>query len=231
MTNVAEKNPITLARKLTNLTQQELAEKTGFSRASIVNWETGKYSPTLKQLQAIATALEISLPELLGADKDPLIYEQNVKTLPLRRGRTIKVPVLSREFTACCGNGIGAFDITNDTEEMLEIPMNDLRIYDTMRPPFAVYADGNCLESLGIEPNDQIIINPAEEPSQGALCLVSMYDMNSVKWLFHLPHGKICLRSDNGDLELSREQQEEMNFDVIGVVVGIKKPRPKARVY
>ena len=109
--------------------------------------------------------------------------------------------------------------------------MRDLRLYDTLRPPFAVYADGNCLESVGIDQDDQVIINPAEEPSQGALCLVSMYEMYSVKFVFKFNNGKVCLRSDNGDLELSPEQQEEMNFYVVGVVTGIKKPRPRPRAY
>ena len=241
MSKIVFKNSALInARKAAGLSQRELAKAAQCSRASILNWENGHRSPTLAQLSALAIALGTTPDKLmptpetdkqLEEERERLIYEQNVKAIPQRIGRTVKVPVLSREFTACCGSGVGAFDITNDSEEFLEVPMSDLRIFDTMRPPFAVYADGNCLSSLGIEPNDQIIINPAEEPVQGALCLVTMHEMNSIKWLFRLPKGVICLRSDNGDLELSPQQQEDMNFAVIGVVIGIKKPRPTARVY
>ena len=53
------------------LTMQQLADKINVRYLSIYRWETGKRSPALVHVVAIAEALGISLPELLGiADKE-----------------------------------------------------------------------------------------------------------------------------------------------------------------
>lgn len=220
------------ARKSKGLTQLQLAELTGFSRASIINWENGLRSPTVTDLQKLASALGVSADELLPGKTPPAPAAQDEAPNARKvRERLIRIPVLSREFTACCGSGLGAFDITNDVEETFTIPMSDLRMYDTMRPPYAIYVDGDCLESADIHSGDQVIINPAEEPPQGTLVLASIHGMNSIKWYYRLNSGVVALRSDNGEIKLSPEEQEEANFFIQGVVVGIKKPRPKSRPY
>ena len=43
-------------RKAADLTQEQLANKSGVSRSHIAAIETGKYSPTMKTLTAIAAA-------------------------------------------------------------------------------------------------------------------------------------------------------------------------------
>lgn len=225
--------------KKRGISQTELAERTGNSRFTIMNWISGKSAPSVNKLPALAQALSCPIEEFIesvepgisddSSLKNELITEQNVRRVP--KQRSVTIPVLSREFTACCGSGLGKFDITNDVEEEFDIPMSDLRIYDSSRPPYAIYVDGDCLKSANINSDDQVIINPAEEPMQGTLALVSMYGMNSIKWLYHLNGGVIALRSDNGEVRLTPEQQEEANFFIQGVVVGIKKPRPKARPF
>lgn len=50
------------------LTMQQLADKIDVQYLSIYRWETGKRSPALVHVVAIAEALDISLPELLGTD-------------------------------------------------------------------------------------------------------------------------------------------------------------------
>lgn len=50
------------------LTMQQLADKINVKYLSIYRWETGKRSPALVHVVAIAEALDISLPELLGID-------------------------------------------------------------------------------------------------------------------------------------------------------------------
>jgi len=61
--------------------------------------------------------------------------------------------------------------------------------------------------------------------------LVSIHETNSIKWYYRLHGGTIALRSDNGEIKLTPDEQEEANFFVQGVVVGVKKPRPKPRPY
>ena len=53
------------------LTMQQLADKINVRYLSIYRWETGKRSPALVHVVAIAEAFGMSLPELLGiADEE-----------------------------------------------------------------------------------------------------------------------------------------------------------------
>lgn len=67
-------------RELRGWSQQNLADKTGFSRSSIMNWETGRRSPQQKFIEKIAKAMNISPKDLTDEDfereiKAPTLYE------------------------------------------------------------------------------------------------------------------------------------------------------------
>ena len=55
-------------RKKLGLTQQELAEKSGYSRNSIINWETGKRAPRTVDIEKLADVLGISVNDFLASD-------------------------------------------------------------------------------------------------------------------------------------------------------------------
>jgi putative transcriptional regulator len=48
------------------MTQQELAEKAGISRQTIISIEAGKYSPTLELAFRIADAFGVPIGEVFG---------------------------------------------------------------------------------------------------------------------------------------------------------------------
>ena len=52
-------------RKEKNMTQEELANKIGVRRAVISKYENGVISPTLAQLEIIASALDVSITDLV----------------------------------------------------------------------------------------------------------------------------------------------------------------------
>lgn len=52
---------IKILRKTRGLTQQQLAEKLRVKRATISNYEIGRRSPHIKELEAIAEALNVGL--------------------------------------------------------------------------------------------------------------------------------------------------------------------------
>ena len=53
-----------------NLTQEELANKVGVRRETIVFLEKGKYNPSLKLAHNIATVLKITIDELFIFDDE-----------------------------------------------------------------------------------------------------------------------------------------------------------------
>jgi putative transcriptional regulator len=55
-----------------DLTQQDLADKVGATRMTIVFLEKGTYNPSLKLAKKIAAALESSLDELFIFEKNDL---------------------------------------------------------------------------------------------------------------------------------------------------------------
>lgn len=55
-------------RRNANLTLEKMAEMVGVSVSTLIRWEKGKTSPTLKHLPKIAEVLGITIEELLKDD-------------------------------------------------------------------------------------------------------------------------------------------------------------------
>lgn len=213
-------------RKQKGYSQTQLGDRIGVTRQAISRWESGTDTPSLERIAALARVLGVSIDALAGA---PAPLDSGVRVDHF--AQMIDVPILSREVVACCGSGQKFADITNPAEPGIQIPRSRLHRYDDLHPPYAIYADGDCLESEGITAGDQIVINPAEEPTQGAVVLVSLYGMLSLKIIYQLSDGVICLRSDYGDTKLTPAEQEAAEFTVLGVLVATVKLRPKPRPY
>ncbi len=213
---------IAAARKKKGLTQKELAALAGVSITSMNRYEKNVQQPSLETVTKIAkitdTELEWFAPEMQSTSASAPVEEK--KEHP-RRIETdlIQVPVISREITVCCGRGIGAFDITNPSNELIYIARSEFRVFDDMRPPFAIFCEGDCLESDGIYDKSRVIINPAEEPINGAVALVSISGLHSLKHVFRLQNGVVILKSDDGERRLNPEQQEEDDFYIVGAMV------------
>lgn len=212
-------------RKQKGYSQTQLGQRIGVTRQAISRWESGTDTPSLERIAALARVLGVSIDALAGVPVPP---GDGVR---IDHEAMIDVPVLSREVVACCGDGIGMMDITSGAEPGVQIPRSRLHRYDDLRPPYIIYADGDCLESAGIDSGDQIVINPAEEPMQGSVALVSLYGMLSLKIIYRLGGGVICLRSDYGDQRLTPEEQDAAEFAVRGVLVSVIKPRPRPRPF
>ena len=208
--------------------QTQLGDRIGVTRQAISQWEKGTAVPSIEKLQQLSAVLGVSMDLLTGKNAVSPIPGDGVR---IDHEAMIDVPVLSREVVACCGDGIGMMDITSGAEPGVQIPRSRLHRYDDLRPPYIIYADGDCLESAGIDSGDQIVINPAEEPAQGAIALVSLYGMLSLKFFYRLGNGVICLRSDRGDQRLTPEDQDAADFFIVGVLVGTFKPRPRPRPF
>ena len=59
-------------RKQRDLTQEALAEKVGVARQTIVKWEGGESVPDLEMAERLASALEVSLDDLVNAAENEI---------------------------------------------------------------------------------------------------------------------------------------------------------------
>lgn len=60
-----------------NLTQDALAEKLHVTRQAVSNWENDKTKPDIEALEALATALEVEIEELIYGEKKEIIISQD----------------------------------------------------------------------------------------------------------------------------------------------------------
>ena len=81
MNNYVTGGTIKSLREKRNLTQAELADKIGVSSKTVSKWETGKGLPDITLLQPLASALGVSLIELMNGEP---IANQNVSGNMLR---------------------------------------------------------------------------------------------------------------------------------------------------
>ena len=72
------------ARKRAGLTQKQLGEISGTSETTVKQYELGKRQPRIEQLQAIATALEVPVWELMDRENSIKFKKELVKNLPVQ---------------------------------------------------------------------------------------------------------------------------------------------------
>lgn len=206
------------ARESARLSQKGLAEKIGVSEYTIIRLEKGRREARMSELEKIAEVLNVPLSDLLNDAPMP----SNVTPVPPPSGRMISVPLLSPEFAACCGEGIPTYsEIQNEPDEIFRYTIAELGgVYDEMRPPFAVRADGACLEKSRIFDGDILIFNPALEPRQGQICIVCWDGALSAKKVVRAANGNIQLFSDVDAFTIdAKEAAEPERFAIWGPVV------------
>ena len=229
-------NNLRETRDRKGLSQQSLADIVGVNRATIRRWETGESKITLEMATKIAHALGVTTDELMTTstsenENAPAGTKpgEGVKDKQIDMTGWLTIPIVSREWTACCGAGISAADITNNDEGVVKVDRKMFYRIDDRRMPFAIHCEGDCLESAGIRDGYLAIINPAEEPMNGAIVLVTLGGSLSLKYFNAMPNGDVLLRSDRDPVRLTPEQMERDEFAVLGVLADVHQGRPKIR--
>ena len=66
-------------RRLKGWNQEDLARESGYSRSSIINWETGKRAPRTVDIEKLAQILGVSIHDLLDAQSEPQSEEEPIR--------------------------------------------------------------------------------------------------------------------------------------------------------
>ena len=114
------------------LTQQQLADKVGVSKTSIIYWEKDENVPKHESLMALSNALETSPDWLLtGKSEVSLPSKDEVYISPIRfsssdeKKNTVRIPV-HKNVKASCGDGVANF--LEDITDYLDIDPNILKL-------------------------------------------------------------------------------------------------------
>ena len=128
-------------REKKKMTQEELAEKIYVSSKAVSKWETGKGFPDISLLEALASALDISVIELLSGE-DVRNCNQSSNML---KGKFYVCPVcgnvvrsVGEAVVSCCGITLPKLEAeTPDPEHTINIEVAEDEYYVTLSHPMS----------------------------------------------------------------------------------------------
>lgn len=119
-----------------NLSQAELAQKSGFARSTLSKIENGQLSPTFELLLKLAKGFDVEITELLRPENRPsmtgrMVVERNNQSLKIVNENTILYPLANElkdrkfnsfivEFTKTSMENFGPWN-RHETEDMLYV--------------------------------------------------------------------------------------------------------------
>jgi repressor LexA len=203
-----------LARKKKNLSRTALAELLNTTRTTVYRWEANQNDPDDDIKKKLADVLGVSVSFLMGEDQGMGAAHSSMQD-------AILLPVLSAEITACCGDGIPLLDITSRATRFVPFPKSWIRVFDDLRPPFVIDADGDSMAGYGIPDQSLVAVNPAEDLRSGHIAVVCIGDQTVIKKIYFRPTG-IELKSADGrpSVLITPEEQECGWFKIMGKVLG-----------
>lgn len=187
------------------LSQDELAKRVGYTdRSSIAKIESGKVDLQQSKIEAIAKALNTTVPKLMGYDIDDYTnYNRPVQQTKL-------IPIVG---TVACGNPIYA------EENILEY----IPVLKTDNVDFALYAKGDSMNNCKIDNGDTVYIRKQPAVDNGEIALVLIDDEATVKHFYDYGD-KVVLRPDSTNPSHTEQVYDKKDHNIIiqGKVVFIK---------
>ena len=164
------------ARTRLGLTQQGLAEVTGFSLSAVGNWESGQNLPSPKKLGVLAEKLEVTIDYLLGHKSGTGVYRS-----PRAASSGGQVQTEIRQVPIVAWAQAGELVAYTD----LEAPWNEYTATSCRDENcFAVTIEGDSMEPK-YSAGDIAILMPNVEPRNGCLVVCKLKNEGVFFKLFH----------------------------------------------
>jgi len=188
-------------RKRKGVTQQEVADALGFSRATYAHYEIGRREPDNEMLQKLADYFGTSTDSLLGR-KDTLAHAGHEGSIVSSTEDTRKIPIYdigNRDEIFAQTNIIGYVPISADIMADYAISMND----DSMLP--------------SIKPEAKVIIRAQETFSNGQAVLAQLPEGTyTIRRATQTDEGGIILTPDNSSY--APQHYNSANLRILGIV-------------
>lgn len=217
MSTIAER--LKKAMDAAQMTQTELAKRTGIGKSSISTYLSGSYEPKQKNIYRMALALGVNEAWLMGADipmarnakedyiNNPITAQfssppANVIPMP----NTYKVPLIG---TIACGQPILAVE---NTDELVDVP-------EYIQADFALRCKGDSMINARIFDGDIVYIYRQPEVENGQIAAVRIGEEATLKKVY-FTGSRLVLRAANplyDDLEYEGPELEEV--EILGKAV------------
>lgn len=194
MSTIAER--LKKAMDTVQMTQTELAKRTGIGKSSISTYLSGSYEPKQKNIYRMALALGVNEAWLMGADtpmarnakedyiNNPITAQFSsppINVIPMPS--TYKVPLIG---TIACGQPILAVE---SADEAVEVP-------EYIHADFALRCKGDSMINARIFDGDIVYIHSQPEVEPGQIAAVRVGDEATLKKVYYSGQ-RLILRAAN----------------------------------
>lgn len=206
-------------RERLGLSQDQLAKRLGVSQQAVANWEAGLSAPLRRRREDLASALGVSLAELMGQTSTHVIALHPDDPLP--EG---SVPIKVHKVRFAAGDGHQVTYEVDEEEYTLPYQLSWLREIG-VRPENArrFTVSGDSMEPV-IFAGDKVLVDISDNDPRriidGKVYAIRYGDNLRIKRLYRRLDGTLILRSDNPaykDEEVPPQLAEE-HISIIGRV-------------
>lgn len=203
--NILYKN-IKILRKQHNLSQEELAYKTGYTdRSSIAKIEAGEVDLPQSKIQLFADVFHVTPQFLMG-------YTDDTVSIKLPHPETVRTIPVYEDLS--CGTGLFVDDQIIDT---VTVPVSMLP--NRNAEYFAQFASGDSMTDAGINNGDLVIFKKTSSIENGQIgCFCIDENMATCK-KFSQIGGSVYLMPANDKYQPIPIEPENQCFRVIGLLV------------
>lgn len=209
------------ARELRNLNQAQLGEKIGVGKTTISNYETNYSTPSATVLEKIATAVDLSLIELLslGAEEENspfelprLMQSANSKFIPYLLPKSIRTDVINS------GKYMDGY---------VTVPSFIMQTDDSY---LCVKVPDNSMKNINLQKNDYVIVKRTPNVSQSSIVLaISTHSGDYIiRRYFRDGHNVTFMSAgDSNEYPFIVTDERDNEYEIIGYVekalINIKK--------
>ena len=163
MNSINISSKIAMKRKEKGVTQEELAEFVGVSKAAVSKWESGQSYPDILLLPVLATFFNISVDELLSYE--PQMTKENIKKLYIKLAKDFTIKPFNEVYEECIDYSkkyyscwelqfhiglilLNHLEITNDKDKILEEAEGIFKRVSEESNDFALHEQAICMQAL-----------------------------------------------------------------------------------
>lgn len=208
MPTIAER--LKMAMENSNISQTELAKRTGIGKSSISTYLAGNYEPKQKNIYRMAQVLNVNEAWLMGYDAPMERDSRGVQPLPaniIPLPQMKKVPLVGQ---IACGTPILA---EQNIEEYIDLPAH-------ITADYALTCKGESMINIGINTGDIVYIRQQEEVANGQVAAVMVGDEEATLKRFYHNGNVIQLVAENSTIPPSVFIGEEIRrIRIVGLAV------------